>query len=732
MRQWKPWAVVFVILVLMSPMASADISQPSFEEVSIAAGLTRVGETYGASWGDWNGDSYPDLWVGNHADKPALYSNNGDGTFLDVIEDVWEGAAVDDSHGAAWMDFDNDGDQDLLEVQGGSASNNLFINEGGTFLESGILYGLGFPGSRGRLPLWLDINLDGQLDAILTHELNGTYFPTILMNTGSMFVDGSLDSGVGEPHLYSGYLADLTGNGNLEVIFSNGNPNAGPIYDISSLPWSDVRDSPEFSSMPAILGCRDMVLEDLNGDLRTDLFAVCAPEDRQLVQRSDTRIEIKTTALANETAVEFASNQALQLSVFPAFSFDVSSHLRLGSGGTVPSVTLHPELGWRSFTVLLDPSDINAQGVPSYAVGADLGLFISYDQADLKWRVAFSSPTAKGISLVLNSTAPITDVASFGFSSTPNSALPYFSVRTDEGFRSEVVSSGLNILTPCSSAVGGDFDNDMDIDIYLVCTYSIENLPNRLLINDGNGHFLMAESAGGAEGSSLGVGDSAAIADFDMDGFLDLVVTNGSGGAPFNNGPIQLFRNAGNMNSWVQLDLVGSISNRDAVGATVRVVAGGKSQVRTLSGGMHTKAQNHKRLHFGLGDNQVISELHIRWPSGMEVTFNQVPVNRLLTIDEAGSPDADEDGYPDFLDNCLLVVNPDQRDSDSDGFGNYCDADLDNNGIVNLSDFSLFRQYFGTNNPDADLDGDGIVNLSDFSQFRALFGAVPGPSAFTL
>ena len=89
---------------------------------------------------------------------------------------------------------------------------------------------------------------------------------------------------------------------------------------------------------------------------------------------------------------------------------------------------------------------------------------------------------------------------------------------------------------------------------------------------------------------------------------------------------------------------------------------------------------------------------------------------------------ADADNTLDYRDNCLLVTNPDQRDTNRDGFGNICDADLDNDGQVNMNDFSLFRNAFGKNSPDADFDGDGSVNMNDFSLFRSAFGSVPGPS----
>jgi hypothetical protein len=92
------------------------------------------------------------------------------------------------------------------------------------------------------------------------------------------------------------------------------------------------------------------------------------------------------------------------------------------------------------------------------------------------------------------------------------------------------------------------------------------------------------------------------------------------------------------------------------------------------------------------------------------------------------TPDTDGDGVVDTQDNCTLVINPNQRDTDSDGFGNFCDADLDNDGAVGFSDFGLFRAAFGTSDADADFDGDGSVGFSDFGLFRGMFGAAPGPS----
>ena len=89
--------------------------------------------------------------------------------------------------------------------------------------------------------------------------------------------------------------------------------------------------------------------------------------------------------------------------------------------------------------------------------------------------------------------------------------------------------------------------------------------------------------------------------------------------------------------------------------------------------------------------------------------------------------DTDGDGVADNLDNCKLVANFNQRDTDGDGYGNICDADLNNDGIVNQLDSGLFRAAFGSTNANADFNGDGIVNQLDAGIFRARFGSAPGP-----
>lgn len=91
-------------------------------------------------------------------------------------------------------------------------------------------------------------------------------------------------------------------------------------------------------------------------------------------------------------------------------------------------------------------------------------------------------------------------------------------------------------------------------------------------------------------------------------------------------------------------------------------------------------------------------------------------------IDDSLDPDTDGDGIPNACDNCRLTVNVAQTDSDEDGTGNRCDADLDNNGIVGLADYNVFRDCLGSPEDKCDLDEDGSVGLSDFSVLGSFFG----------
>lgn len=95
----------------------------------------------------------------------------------------------------------------------------------------------------------------------------------------------------------------------------------------------------------------------------------------------------------------------------------------------------------------------------------------------------------------------------------------------------------------------------------------------------------------------------------------------------------------------------------------------------------------------------------------------------------SAATDTDGDGIIDTLDNCRAKPNPNQLDSDDDDFGNVCDADYDNDNLVDDADFDLFIALWDDSDPSADLNGDGLVTSIDFDAFIALYGNPPGPGA---
>ena len=117
-----------------------------------------------------------------------------------------------------------------------------------------------------------------------------------------------------------------------------------------------------------------------------------------------------------------------------------------------------------------------------------------------------------------------------------------------------------------------------------------------------------------------------AIADFDNDGALDIVTNNnpGDSGDPSKARPALLHNNVGARRNWLAVELEGTESNRDAVGALVTIETGVEKQLRLVSAGSSFASQNGERLYFGLNDKTQVDVLTVRWPSGRVERFEKI------------------------------------------------------------------------------------------------------------
>jgi hypothetical protein len=198
--------------------------------------------------------------------------------------------------------------------------------------------------------------------------------------------------------------------------------------------------------------------------------------------------------------------------------------------------------------------------------------------------------------------------------------------------------AGIDVAGNYRSADWVDFDNDGWLDLFLADKGNLEmgNGPNLLFRNHADGTFEEVASQVGLEGTTEGGTNVSAWADVDGDGFLDLMTQNGGFGGvwPFNEGPNQFFRNSGNTNHWLELQLVGTSSNRSGIGALVYLTAGGRTVLQAHSDGVDVYSQNAGPLHFGLGNNTVVDSIFIHWPSGIRQILTDVNVDEILVVVE--------------------------------------------------------------------------------------------------
>ena len=621
-----------------------EVDVTLFEDITQASGLAVYeGMTHGAAWGDYDGDGRPDLYVTNHLKPAMLFHNLGGGRFEDVTTAVLGDQTGGDKHGAAWADFDNDGDQDLIQLTGavegvGEEPKHLFVNQGGKLLDEAKPLGVDNPTGRARMPLWVDLDGDGRLDLFQGAEARfDTLTPPFLFTQSSgHFQDNTRWLPLQSRSAPFCILAQLNDDPAPEIVCRLMGPNTpNQVFDTRTRPAKTLDVLPKTAF-------EDIAAGDFDNDGAMDLFlARKNPGGRVALAHSGDRtitaqVRLTPKNLDKVSAFRFRTTGPVHFTFAGQHTNDLTAaDIHYGGKGAHPA-----DLGF-------DLDKDMAAGMPGKPVTSRPAVLVGSPEPGI-WQVEFhinqdafgGKEKERNLSVRIQSGAPIKELEALGDSATDETAPQRLFMNRGGKLLEESDKRGVN-EQPIAAAnvVAADFNNDMYLDLFILGTGDAGKSENMLLLNDGKGHFKIVRNAGGAAGLLVGVGDSVTTADVDGDGFLDLLTASGGSmgrnlGLPSNNGRYQLFRNLGNGNHWLMIDLVGTRSNRDGIGAMVTLEAGGVRQIRLQSDGIHERGQNHARLHFGLGANTQADAIQVQWPSGKVQVLNKIPSNQVLRIEE--------------------------------------------------------------------------------------------------
>lgn len=502
---------------------------PTFENVTAAAGLTTTvpvpdcGQfSTGAAWADVDGDGWQDLVVARIGDPVQLFVNRGNGTFSD--ETVARGVAVSGANGAAFGDYDNDGDPDLMLV--GDGPDELLQNDGtGHFTD--ITNGAGVAGDpayRGMSATWGDYDSDGLLDLYVTNYMECT---------GPWDTAGDVISKVG-------YYPDVLYHNEGDDTFRDAT---------ADLPDSD-SDAAGFTA----------AWTDVDRDGRLDLF------------------------VANDFVGISPDHNRLWHNDGPG----------TGDRWTWSDVSLDSGTGLYMNTMGVGVGDVDRDGDLDMALSNIGGNKLLRSNGD----GTFVEEPDTGIE-------------------RPRQGVDYFTVTWSTTFYDLDLDGWEDLFM-----TAGNLPQGPDVNV--------GDQPNMVFLNDGTGQkFLDVSALTGADDAEESKG--AAWADYDNDGDMDVFVVNQSG-AP------RLYRNTTprGANHWLEVETVGSKSNRDGCGAIVTAIVAGESMMRqVLCGSGGTSSTNERAVHFGLGDATTIDSLEIQWPSGTKQTVDNPTVDQRLVVEES-------------------------------------------------------------------------------------------------
>jgi len=504
-----------------------------------------------------------------------------------VFTDIAPQAGVnsnDDNFGAAWGDFDNDGDLDLFVVSHNS-NNHLFRNDGDDmFTDVEVSTGIGFPAIPNLGVSWADFDNDGDLDVFITANTPTAIEPNKLMrNDGGIFTDVSIPMGFTE--IYNTYQAvwgDYNNDGLIDIFLSTW-ANVSRLYKNTGTQFIDVTDQVGLWYWG---DSRAALWTDIDNDGDLDIY-LC---------RGWSNNYLRDYLFRNDDGIFTEISESVGI-------------------------------------ITID-----------YSVGCDAG---DYDNdGDLDIFVA----------TVLNH----------------NNKL----YRNDGGsFTNISAAYGLDDIGPALSAAWLDYDNDGYSDLFV-----LRSSGNNLLYKNLGDSFLQVQNSTGV-GNDTGVSIGLSIGDYNLDGSLDLYVAN-------RYSENRLYRSSGNTNNWLQINLVGVIGNKSAIGARIAITSnnGDLTQLREVSGGSGASSQNSLTVEFGVGTADTVNTMIVYWPSGITETFTNIPVNQLIVLEEASSIILGDANLDNILNiNDILTIVDHILGRNPQPFGSY-NADINQDNQINILD----------------------------------------------
>jgi enediyne biosynthesis protein E4 len=296
-------------------------------------------------------------------------------------------------------------------------------------------------------------------------------------------------------------------------------------------------------------------------------------------------------------------------------------------------------------------ADYDRDGLPDIFVTNDkLFNFLFHNRGNNRFEeVAFEAGVAlpENGNFISNMGTDFRDLNNDGFpdiamAALQNETFPVFENNRQGGFTEITARSGITALSDAMSGYSvniDDFDNDGWKDIFVsrgdvaspnMASQIHVDQPNTVFRNLGNGRYIALTEEAGFTQQPPKRHRGAAVGDFNHDGKLDIVVSALSA-------PAEIWMNdSPGHNHWLELLLRGTKSNRDGIGAQVKLTAGGKTQFNHMATACGYASSSAGPVHFGLGDATAADEIEIRWPSGITQTIRDVPADQVLTVTEPG------------------------------------------------------------------------------------------------